>query len=72
MKKEKKKKLSANWTQNKYVCVCVCVFTQSCPTPCDPIDYSLPIACQAPLFMGFSSAKIMEWVVGNDQICDIF
>ena len=33
------------------VCVCVCVQSlQSCPTLCDPPDYSL----QAPLSMGFS------------------
>ena len=28
-----------------YVCVCVCVcviVAQSCPTLCDPMDYSLP------------------------------
>ena len=31
--------------------LCVCAkLLQSCPTPCDPMDYS----CQAPLSMGFS------------------
>ena len=33
------------------VCVCVCVLvTQSCPTLCDPVDYS----SQASLSMGFT------------------
>ena len=34
-----------------HVCVCVCVLvTQSCPTLCDPVDYS----SQASLSMGFT------------------
>ena len=32
--------------------------TQSCPTLCDPMDCSL----QDPLSMGFSQARILEWV----------
>ena len=41
------------------VCVCVCVlFTQSCPTLCNPMDCSLP---------GFSvhgilQARLLEWI----------
>ena len=31
--------------------LCCCLVTKSCPTLCDPMDYSLP---QPPLFMGFS------------------
>ena len=42
-------------------CVCVCVYTQSCLTLCDPMDYILPlfatpwtVSCLGPLFMEFS------------------
>ena len=41
--------------------VCVCVYTQSCLTLCDPMDYILPlfatpwtVSCLGPLFMEFS------------------
>ena len=33
--------------------------TQSCPTLCDPMDWSLH---QAPPSMGFSRQEVMEWV----------
>ena len=42
-------------------CVCVCVHgksIQSCPTLCDPIDYSPP----ASSIHGILQAKILEWV----------
>ena len=51
-----------NKTDNVYVCVCVHAHThvlkQSCPTLCNPMDYSLS---------GFSvhgilQARILEWV----------
>ena len=35
----------------------MCLVTQSCPTLCNSIDYSL----QAPLFMGILQARILEW-----------
>ena len=45
-----------------FVCVCVCVHlvTQSCPTLCDPMDYSLPGSSvhrilQARILEGFQS-----------------
>ena len=37
--------------------VCVCVCAQSCPTLCDPMDYSLP-GCSG---HGILKAKILEW-----------
>ena len=37
--------------------LCVCAkLLQSCPTPCDPMDYS----CQAPLSMGFSRQEYVS------------
>ena len=36
-----------------------------CPTVCEPMDCSptlYNVACQSPLSMGFSQAKILEWV----------
>ena len=36
----------------------LCLVTQSCPTLCDPRDYT----CQAPLSMGILQARILEWV----------
>ena len=36
----------------------VCLVTQSCPTPCDPMDW----AHQAPLSMGILQATILVWV----------
>ena len=41
-----------------YSYVCVCVGTQSCPTPCDPTDCSLP----AFIVHGISQAAILKWV----------
>ena len=38
-------------------CVCVLV-TQSCPTLCDPVDYSLPGSSAH----GILQARILEWV----------
>ena len=40
------------------VCVCVCVCAQLCLTVCNPMDCSH----QAPLFMTFFRARILEWV----------
>ena len=71
-----KKNLSANWAQNKCVrvCVYVCVFSHSVMSnsllPHGPHANSLPGSSVHG--MDFFSAKIMEWVVGNDKICDIF
>ena len=40
-------------------CVCVCVLgTQSCPTLCNPMDYSLPGSS----VHGILQARILEWV----------
>ena len=41
-----------------FVCTYLCLFTQSCPSLCDPVT----VACQAPLTMGVFQAKILEWV----------
>ena len=41
-----------------YVCVCVCVCPQSCPTVCNPMDYSLPGSS----VHGISQARILECV----------
>ena len=43
-------------TLNELLCVLV---TQSCPTLCSPMDYSLP---DSPLSMGFPKQEILEWV----------
>ena len=44
------------------VCVCVCVHTpvcaQSCPTLCDPLDYSQPSSSVHRIFQ----VRILEWV----------
>ena len=40
-------------------CACACLVTQSCPTLCDPMDYSLPGSC----VHGILQARILEWVV---------
>ena len=42
------------------VCVCECAHThsQSCPTVCDPMDWSLP----GFFVLGISQAEILEWV----------
>ena len=51
-----------------------CVRAQSCPTPCDPTDYSPPGSSGH----GISQARILEWVAisfsmessrPSDQIC---
>ena len=41
------------------VSVCVCSTAQSCPTLCNPIDYSLPGSS----VFGVFQARILEWVV---------
>ena len=41
-----------------FVCVCVCSVTQSCPTLCDPVNYSLPGSSVHRI----SQAGILEWV----------
>ena len=40
------------------VCVCVCLVTQSCPTLCDPVDYSL----SGSSVHGILQARVLEWV----------
>ena len=44
--------LSSIFSDHNAMSVCECEVTQSCPTLCDPMDYSL--AYQAPPSMGFS------------------
>ena len=39
------------------VCVCVCEVAQSCPTPSDPMDFSLPGSSVHGIFQ----AKVLEW-----------
>ena len=41
------------------VCVCVCVHAHLCPTPCSPMDCSLPGSSVHEI----SQARILEWVV---------
>ena len=41
-----------------YIYVCVCSVTKSCPTLCDPMDYSLPGSS----VHGILQARILEWV----------
>ena len=43
---------------NTQIYVCVCLVTQSCPTLCDPLDYSLPGSS----VHGISWARILERV----------
>ena len=40
-----------------FICV-LCLFTQSCLTVCDPMDYSL----HRSLSMGILQGRILEWV----------
>ena len=37
---------------------CVCVCAQSCPTLCDPMDYSLPDSSVHRI----SQARMLEWI----------
>ena len=47
-------KLTQHYKSTKCVCVCVCVkVAQSCPTLCDPMDYTVH---------GILQARILEWV----------
>ena len=39
-------------------CVCVCMWAQSCPTLCDPMDCNLPSSSVPGIFQ----ARILEWV----------
>ena len=41
------------------VCLCVCSVAQSCPTLCDPMNYSLP----GYSVHGILQARILEWVI---------
>ena len=41
------------------LCYCCCLVAESCPTLCDPINYSLPGSS----VHGISQARILEWVV---------
>ena len=41
----------SHWIVNEYV------LAQSCPTLCDPLNYSLPASVH-----GISQARILEWV----------
>ena len=51
-------KSPARESQKSCVCVCVCVVcTQSCPTLCDPMDYSPPGSS----VHGNFQARILEW-----------
>ena len=44
-----------------WYCACVCAkLLQLCLTLCNPMDPK--VALQAPLSMGFSQARILEWV----------
>ena len=45
----------ALWTLR--ACVCACSVTQSCPTLCDPMDYSLPGSS----VHGILQARILQW-----------
>ena len=38
-------------------CVCVCLVAQSCPTPSDPMDCSLPGSSVHGIFQ----ARVLEW-----------
>ena len=66
--KKKRKRICKNPHKDTYklvykkdhVCA-VCLVAQSCPTFCNPMDYS-PTAHQAPLSMGILQARILEWV----------
>ena len=49
-------KLFSNW--NKSDLTCVCVYAQSCPTFCNPMDYSLPDSSVHIILQ----ARILEWV----------
>ena len=50
--------LSSVGISSSSVCVCVCVHSQSCLTPCDPLDCGLPGSS----VHGISQARIQEWV----------
>ena len=41
-----------------YLPVAACLITQSCPTLCDPMDYSLPGSSVHGIFQ----ARVLEWV----------
>ena len=60
-----------------FVCSCCCLAAQSCPTLCDPLDYSPPGSSSH----GISQARILEWVAipfsrgssqPRDRICISF
>ena len=53
------------------VCVCVCEVAQSCPTLCNPMDFSAPGSS----VWGILQARILEWVAlsfsrGSSQLKD--
>ena len=50
------------------ICLCMCLVTQSCPTLCDPMDYTV---------QGILQARILEWIAfpfsrGSSQPRDRF
>ena len=45
------------------VCVCVCVFAQSHPTLCNPMDCSPPGSS----VRGISQARILEWIATSSS-----
>ena len=45
------------------VCVCVCTHTRSCPTLCDPMNWSQPCSSTH----GISQAKILDWVASSSS-----
>ena len=50
------------WRQGSKIqvnyCVCLCTCAQSCPTLCNPMDFSLPGSS----VHGISQARILQWV----------
>ena len=51
-----------------YIYSCCCLVAKSCPTPCDPMDCSLP-GSSVP---GISQARILEWAAIHSLLQGIF